>query len=417
MISKKYSSFIDYRLLVIGYWLLFSAALTSCVDFNDTTQPVSTTIQLERPEGFLSTADLSGFTVTIQSDEEVTTGITAASGQVSFQDLAPGVYDISTSAHLNAEQYKKCTGKDIDPREEYVVTGSLNQQALASNTSLQLPMKMSRKVSLLISKIYSSTSKIDGGTYRIGWYIELYNNSDEAVDAAGLYIGLLESESTIAYQQYPEDQAVTPGYIYLKQLFRIPAASPVMVAPGSALLLANSAIDHSGQSGFERDLRGADFEAKDINGKVPNNPDVPALELVYTTYKSVSNMNLAAGGPCSIVNFRTAEDVTTWPTVYADGKTKGNMFLKMDIQHVLDGVDFIKNKAQTGPDINTKRLPTSIDASYTNVSTASGNIGERLFRKTLSITPDGRKILQDTNNSQNDFICNDNINPREYLEP
>lgn len=402
------------KILYLFYALV---GLTSCVDFNDTTESVSTTIRLERPDDFLSTADLSGLTVTIQSSEETMTGVTDATGQVVFQDLAPGVYDISASVHVNAEQYKKFTGKEIDPREEYVMTGSVNQQALASNTTLQLPMKMSRKVSLLISKIYSSTSKIEGGSYRIGWYIELYNNSEEAVDAAGLYIGLLESESTVAYQQYPEDKAITPGYIYLKQLFRIPAASPVMVAPGGTLLLVNSATDHSSQNEFERDLRGADFEAKDENGKVPNNPDVPALELVYTTYKSISNMNLAAGGPCSIVNFRTAEDVATWPTVYADGKTKGNMFLRVDVKHVLDGVDFIKNKAQTGPDINAKRLPTSIDASYTNVSTASGNIAERLVRKTLSVTADGRKILQDTNNSQNDFICNDNINPREYLEP
>lgn len=389
----------------------------SCVDFNDTTQPVSTTVQLVRPEGFLSSADMSGFTVTIQSEEEVFKGVSDASGQVVFQDLAPGVYDISTSAHLNSEQYKKYTGKDVDPREEYVVTGTLNQQAMSTNTSLQLPMSMSRKVSLIISKIYSSTSKISGGSYRIGTYIEIYNNSDEAVDAAGLYIGLLESESTIAYQQYPEDQAVTPDSIYLKQLFRIPASSPVMVAPGSSLLIVNSATDHSSQNEYERDLRGADFEAKDATGKVPNNPAVPALELIYTAYKSVSNMNLLAGGPCSVVNFRTAEDVSQWPTVYAYGKTKGNMFLRMHIMHVLDGVDFIKFKAQTGPDINTKRLPTSLDAAYTNVSTASGNIGERLFRKTLSVTPEGRKILMDTNNSLNDFICNDNINPREYLEP
>jgi hypothetical protein len=327
------------------------------------------------------------------------------------------VYDISTSAHLNAEQYKEYTGKDIDPREEYVVTGTLNQQAMATNTSLQLPMTMSRKVSLIISKIYSSTSKIDGGSYRIGTYIELYNNSDEAVDAAGLYIGLLESESTIAYQQYPADEAVTPDSIYLKQLFRIPASNPVMVAPGSSLLIVNSATDHSSQNQYERDLRGADFEAKDETGKVPNNPTVPGLELIYTTYKSISNMNLLAGGPCSVVNFRTAEDVTKWPSVYAYGKTKGNMFLRMHIRHVLDGIDFIKYKAQTGPDINTKRLPASIDASFTNVNTASGNIGERIFRRTLSVTPEGRKILLDTNNSLNDFICNDNINPREYLEP
>ena len=393
------------------------AGLISCTDFNDTTQPVATTIQLERPVEFLGDADMSGLTITLQSSEEVMTAVTDASGQAAFNDLAPGVYDISASAHINAEQYKKYTGKEVESWQEFVLTGTLNKQVLSANATLNLPMSISMKVNLLISKIYSSTSKIDGGSYRNGSYIELYNNSDEAVDAAGLYIGLLESESTIAYQQYPEDKAATPGFIYLKQLFRIPTNNSVMVAPGKSLLIVNSATDHSIQNEFERDLRGADFEAKDDNKKVPNNPDVPALELKYTTYKSISNMNLAAGGPTSLVIFRTTEDVTTWPTVYAEGKTKGNMFLRVDIKHIIDGVDFIKYKAQTGPDINTKRLPASIDASYTNVSTPSGNIGERLFRKTLSVTADGRKVLQDTNNSQNDFICNDNINPREYLEP
>ena len=61
----------------------------SCVDFNDSTKPVSTTVQLVRPEGFLSSADLAGFTVTVQSDEDVFKGITDASGQVVFPRPGP----------------------------------------------------------------------------------------------------------------------------------------------------------------------------------------------------------------------------------------------------------------------------------------------------------------------------------------
>ena len=203
----------------------------------------------------------------------------------------------------------------------------------------------------------------------------------------------------------------------MKQVFRIPAGKPVMVAPGSTLLLANSATDHSGQNEYECDLRDADFEAKDATNRVPNNPSTTALELVYTTYQSISNMNLVQGAPVSVVIFRTDEDVVNWPMVYAYGKVKGNRFLEVPTACVLDGVEVVKNRAQTGPDINTKRLFQDIDAGYTYFSTAAGTIGERLVRRTLMVTADGRKVLQDTNNSLNDFVISDNITPRNYLEP
>jgi hypothetical protein len=391
--------------------------LSSCVDFSDTTPPVSATIQLVRPDAFVNMTDLSGLTVTLQSDEGLVTAVTDTSGKAILSDLAPGTYDVSTSATVSHSQYEQYTGEIVGGQIDFIMTGTLNKQALSADASINVQLMVYPKETLIISKVYPSNSKIDGGSYSSGKYIELYNNSEDSVDAAGLYIGLLESESTIAYQVYPYDKAVTPDSIYLKQVFRIPDGQPVMVAPGASLLLVNSATDHSGQNEYERDLRDADFEAKDITGKIPNNADVTALELVYTTYSSISCMNLAQGAPVSLVIFRTTEDVKEWLTVYAYGKTRGNRFMRMHIDAVLDGVDIVKNKAQTGADINSKRLPQSIDASYGCFSTAAGNIGERLVRKTLSATTDGRKILQDTNNSLNDFICNDNINPREYLEP
>ena len=403
------------------HWICLFALLpfyfTSCVDFNDTTQPVTATIQLVRPDGFINMTDMSGMTVTLQSDEGMLTAVTDAAGRAVISDMAPGTYDVSTSATISRSEYEQYTGEAVGGQMGFIMTGSANKQALSADAAIEVPLMVYPKETLIISKVYSSTSKIDGGSYSSGKYLELFNNSDEEVDAAGLYIGLLESESTIAYQVYPYEQAVTPDSIYLKQVFRIPADQPTVVAPGGTLLLVNSATDHSSQNDYERDLRDADFEAKDINGKIPNNAGVSALELVYTTYSSISSMNLVQGAPVSIVIFRTDEDVKSWPTVYAYGKTRGNMFMRMHIGHVLDGVDIIKNRSQTGPDINSKRLPQSIDAGYTNVSTAAGTIGERLVRRTLSVAEDGRKILQDTNNSLNDFICNDNINPREYLEP
>ena len=165
---------------------------------------------------------------------------------------------------------------------------------------------------------------------------------------------------------------------------------------------------------LEHNLQDADFEAKDMQGRTVNNPDTPALELVYSTYASLSYLNLIQGGPCSLVIFSTDENVANWPTAYAYGKTKGNLFMKIPTSSIIDGVEILQNKAQTGVDVNTKRLFSYIDAGYTYINATTGYNGETVYRKTESVTADGRKILVDTNNSQNDFAVSTDISPRTY---
>ena len=82
---------------------------------------------------------------------------------------------------------------------------------------------------------------------------------------------------------------------------------------------------------------------------------------------------------------------------------------------VLDGVDYLKNKA-TGVDVSSKRLYPEIDAAYTNINAASGWTGEVVYRRTASTATDGHQILMDTNNSLNDFKVSTTIKPRQYDE-
>ena len=189
-----------------------------------------------------------------------------------------------------------------------------------------------------------------------------------------------------------------------------------MVAPGQSIIITNSAIDHTqtAMNAFEYNLLNADFEAKDQQGKTTNNPDVPALELIYTAYAAISNMNLSQGGPGGIVIFETEEDVVNWPLAYNYGKTSGNKWMKLPAKYILDGVDVLKNTAQTGVDANLKRLYDYIDAGYANINAASGYNGEVMYRKVQSTTEDGRKILSDTNNSLSDFAISSEIAPREF---
>ena len=70
---------------------LFAFLLFSCMDMDDTTPPVKTTIQLVMPAEFVNMTDLSGMTVTLQSSIETVTAMSDSVGVVSLTELALSV--------------------------------------------------------------------------------------------------------------------------------------------------------------------------------------------------------------------------------------------------------------------------------------------------------------------------------------
>ena len=230
---------------------------------------------------------------------------------------------------------------------------------------------------------------------------------------SGLYIGLVEAESTQAYTLENLHEVYEDSVVLLKQIFRIPADANHLVAPGGTVLIVNSAIDHTPNNDMESSLLDADFEAKDASGKMQNNPTTPALDLIYTMYPSVSNLNMVQSGPCSIVIFRTDEDMTALPKTYPYGKTSGSQWALLPKRYIIDGVEVLRNK-NTGVEVSSKRLYDDIDAGYTNINAVSGWTGEIVYRKTSKTATDGHPILTDTNNSSNDFQVSTTIKPREY---
>lgn len=405
----------NHRIRKIGWTLtacLTVLLLASCVDFDGATEAISVKYQVQMPEGFTA-ADVANKTVTITSSSQTLQATTDANGIATFENIVPDVYDVSVAWKMTPDEYSQITGEMVQ-NHKYTVAGSKSAELLSENitTPLTIDMNISVDQSILISKIYSAGSKDSKNkNYLAGRYIELYNNSDETVDIAGLYLGLIETNSTPAYTL-----GLVPDTIFMKQIFRIPTDKSYMVAPGQSIIITNSAIDHTqtAMNAFEHNLLNADFEAKDQQGKTTNNPDVPALELIYTAYAAISNMNLSQGGPGGIVIFETEEDVVNWPLAYNYGKTSGNKWMKLPAKYILDGVDVLKNTAQTGVDANLKRLYDYIDAGYAYINSASGYNGEVMYRKVQSTTEDGRKILSDTNNSLSDFAISSEIAPREF---
>lgn len=389
--------------------------LVSCVDFDDATHALSARVQLLVPSEFTSSSGLSGHDVTLAMGSQRHIATTDADGIATFTGLTPDVYDISCSWTISASDYRSLTG-DAQVVSGATVSGSLNQRLIKADETIALPTNLAIDRDILIGKVFYAGSKdLNNRTYMAGKYVELCNQSSESVDVSGLYIGLVEGESTQAYTLANLHAVYQDSVVLLKQIFRIPADAAHLVAPGGTVLIVNSAIDHTPNDTLESDLTAADFEAKDLSGKMQNNPATPALQLVYSMYPAVSNMNLVQSGPCGVVIFRTDDDVAAWPRTYAFGKTSGSQWVLCPKRHIIDGVECLRLTNKTpAVDVATKRLYDDIDAGYVTINAISGWNGEVVYRRTAKLTEGGQPVLMDTNNSSNDFQTSTKIKPREY---
>ena len=402
------------------YMLMFVSIqlLSGCVDYNDEAKAISTTIQINAPVEFTSGGNLSGRTVTLTSNSGNTlTAKTDDKGMAEFNQIIPDVYTISTSWDIDQAEYTVATGKAASEGYFATISGNSNNQLIKSDNKISLNTNLVAGASLLISKMYYAGSKDNNNkNYGAGLFLEIYNQTNSDIDVSGLYIGLIETNSTPAYTLDNLKDVYKDTVVLCKQIFRIPITSSHMIAPGGTIILTNSAIDHTINGAHEFNLLNADYEAKDVTGKTVNNSATPALDLIFSNLTNFSKMNLLNSGPNGIIIFRTKENVAYFKTTYPYGKTKGNLYSLVPKKYVIDGVDILKYSA-TGVDLATKHMSEDIDGGYTNINAISGYNGEVIYRKTSTRRgTNGHKILQDSNNSINDFQTSTTINIREYDE-
>ena len=384
--------------------------LSSCLSSDDQTQPITIYVNVENPSGLsgltggqtVSLISSTGYNYIAQTD---------ADGTATFTNIIPDIYNVSASWSITSDQYMEATGETVQ-HGTYVLSGALANQVLIDDaTRLTLSTNCARKQSVLISKVYYAGCKDNNNkNYLAGRFVELYNNSDEAVDVAGMYLCLMESGSTPAYIISTQSD-----YIYIKQVFQFPDEGHHILQPGEHILVTNSAVNHTENATADYDESNADFECKSNANNAPaNNPATPAMKLIWTAFATIPNMNLVQGGPCGIALIETDEDPAQWEPVYADGKSSGVQQLKAPAKYVVDGVDILKYRSDGTVDVSTKRFYDYIDAGYTNINAVNGYNGEVVYRVVESWTDDGRALLKDTNYSLDDWACTTGINIGEY---
>lgn len=268
---------------------------------------------------------------------------------------------------------------------------------------------------LVIGKVfYAGSTRLNGATpknYLCHLYIELYNNSAETIDVAGTYVAMANTDAAANAWAATDMTGDKEGMAVFKQVFQIPAGSPVLMEPGKSLVITNCAIDHSEIAEGKVDLSNAEFELKSANAAFNFHSDaVPAMTIAYSANASQDYINFVNPGPDGIALFKADTDIANCAKTYGKGKDTGNEYLIIPMANSIDAVDIVKQKT---PSADDKRFTDAYDAGFT--CTADPNVFncQAVARKVVS-NDGSRKVLQDTNNSSEDFESLWNVQPRVY---
>lgn len=445
---------INAYLYITATALLIVLAGCSNDDHHDVVEPLSLEIQLNYDEEQQSLElPLENIEIKIKNtiSGESYTAKTNASGLALFESIAPGNYSISVSETFSAEEYEKLTGITIPNDASF---NASSDASLLENETLTLTLKAGRIGGLVFKQIYYAGSNAARGAAFRDQFIEIYNNSNETIYADSLYFGNTWSNNKSASDgekrwDWGKSQGMSPmvknpndDYIYARYLFMIPGSGKDHpIESGHSIIIAQNAINHSApyidNSGKEQgitdpsltiDLSNADFETYIVDYKREqsddpdnfnpyrwdmDNPGVPNVDVVWFVSGQVWIMD--ALGREDFFMFKTTEDVSTWgdypdPTRTSVDNTTAT-YKQIPVKYVLDAVE-IKRIPST---LETpKRLPEALDGE--GVAVEGGSYSSQSLIRKIQTRINDRIVLQDTNNSANDFETKQKADPSKTEE-
>lgn len=363
-------------------------------------------------------------------------GTTSTEGVANFTNILPGNYQVTVSKNMTAKEFLETFLFPASSDEVHFNGSQENVTVNANATSTEIKLKSGLFSDLVIKQIYYAGSSAKEGAIFRDQFVELYNNSAEVVYADGYLFAQLTgnvNNKSESYTQAGTNQwdwsksednnkgdAANTDYVYATNVYRIPGSGldhPIL--PGKSIVIAATAINHKGNytdnSGkvveiknpdLTLDLSNADFEAYlgtylgtaykyDIQ-----NPSVPDLEIVH--WATNQDMVLDPLGRNAYIIFKTSnEEIKKWTTYRTPNKASLSYnlrYLQIPNTVILDGLD-------TTTDLNNKLIPKKlrdfVDAG--RVYMKNGSYSSYSTNRKIKTTINGRVILQDTNNSANDF--------------
>ncbi len=341
-----------------------------------------------------------GARVILTSTERNTadTAVAGGGGLASFTRVIPGSYSISATRELSAAEAEQLTGQ----AESITLNALAPAQSLLERPNIPPVVRLSgsRLGDLVIKEVYYTGSRTpSGGNYFSDQFVEIYNNATDSVFLDGLIIGdAFGNSGQINPASLPTPYQDDQGSVYLSSLWQIPGnGTQHPLAPGSSIVIAQDGINHrsdpNGNALSPVDLGNADWETYNErdDGRDLDAPTVP--NLTRLVHRGGFDWLITVFGP-GIVIFR-APNVAALDTVLAPGST-ATYRTRVPNELVIDAFEALQN----GASAPYKRLPAAIDAGFVF---ASGIYTSQSARRKVARVVNGRRVLQDTNNSTNDF--------------
>ena len=425
--------------------ILFGLIIQSCSNDdneNEALKPVDFSVSLKYEAAFNSlNAKKASITIvntetankyTVESDE---------SGVALFKQILPGTYSITATKVIQSAEFTETFG--YTPTEaEINFNGSASSiivNATAIATSIE--MKTSKVGDFVIKQIYYGGSDTKKGAVFRDQFIEIYNNSNTVQYADGLYMAQLtgSTTTTVAAYSLPNGQFdwsksegmtlanANTDYVYALNIIKVPGnGTQYPVQPGKSIVIAQNAINHKANyidnngkavsivsPELTVDLSTADFESflgtysGDTYQYDIQNPAVPDVNIAYWG-NSNNDMIFDSLGRHGYTIFKMTDAEFAALKKYKNPKGDASLSLQIPVSVLIDGVDTTRD---LGSLLVPKKLPSQIDGGNTYI-TSGAYSSKSVIRKTKT-TIAGRIVLQDTNNSTNDFV-EITANPRGF---
>lgn len=425
--------------------ILFGLIIQSCSNDdneNEALKPVDFSVSLKYEAAFNS-LNVKKASITIVNTETANkyTVESDESGVALFKQILPGTYSITATKVIQSAEFTETFG--YTPTEaEINFNGSASSiivNATAIATSIE--MKTSKVGDFVIKQIYYGGSDTKKGAVFRDQFIEIYNNSNTVQYADGLYMAQLtgSTTTTVAAYSLPNGQFdwsksegmtlanANTDYVYALNIIKVPGnGTQYPVQPGKSIVIAQNAINHKANyidnngkavsivsPELTVDLSTADFESflgtnsGDTYQYDIQNPAVPDVNIAYWG-NSNNDMIFDSLGRHGYTIFKMTDAEFAALKKYKTPKGDASLSLQVPVSVLIDGVDTTRD---LGSLLVPKKLPSQIDGGNTYIPSGAYS-SKSVIRKTKT-TIAGRIVLQDTNNSTNDFV-EITANPRGF---
>lgn len=378
----------------------------SCKTDDDNVASYNTlTVTLSYPDG-ITQADITTSSVTATN---VQTG-----ARTQLDEESAGTFTIK----LTGGEYMINASAFTDNK----IMNASKQISIYNNMDIEIGLKGAiLNDGFVFKEVYYNMVKVNNRPYMQDQFFEIYNNSDQVQYLDNCILARLQgSQGTARVTQWVTSENG-------KEIMDIYALESYIVAfvgngteypvnPRESVLIAATAINHNAETeGVSPvDLTNADYEVYIGDYKTDtDNPNVPNMTIVTKSSSATANFfglpntgnalilaQLPAGMTMdSYINDRSNYRTIPWQTANT------YEFLTVPQEYVLDGINIVNSNESK----RIVRLRPEVDNGI--IFMASDYAGKSIRRKVKEITPDGKVVLKDTNNSSEDFLSDQTPTP------